>query len=173
MIPVNLSVKRLLVGLSFLASSFVASAHLACDYRDQQSEFQHADAVFLAHATSVQQSPAAADGSAVESAVFQIDEVFKGEFTVGQMMRTRTPVAPMGTQGDVGKSVYNKPQWILEPPPPRGFERKDLVLSGRWLIYAEGREPYRLLMCSLTHPVEWGWPDPAELRTPKSSKAKK
>jgi hypothetical protein len=51
----------------------------------------------------------------------------------------------------------------LEEVDPKTHESRPAEISGIWLIYAEGDEPYALLMCSRTAPLEMAISDLATI----------
>jgi hypothetical protein len=109
-----------------------------------------ADTVVVAMVISNEQSLAPEDPSGryrVEHAVFVVTEVFKGPHRVGDTIHVRSEVGP----GICGRSVRNDPPWLEE------FDERSIestpVFSGEWIIYADGKEPYELSMCSRSFPM--------------------
>lgn len=109
-----------------------------------------AGTVVVAKVISNEQSLAPEDLSGryrVEHAVFAVTEVFKGPHRVGDTIHVRSEVGP----GVCGRSVRNDPPWLDE------FDERSIqsapVFSGEWIIYADGKEPYELSMCSRSFPM--------------------
>jgi len=121
-----------------------------------EDAFNHADAVVVAQLVSTELTPTEGDTSGrmvTENAVFKVIESFKGSFAKGDLLHVRTNLGP----GSCGRSTKNNPAWI-ESFDERG---KPIVpkLSGKWLIYGSGQEPYELSMLTRAAPMEFGGDD--------------
>jgi len=104
-----------------------------------------ANLVIVADLISTEQHPSPGDISGrviTEDATFKILEVFKGTYRVGDVIHIVSTIGP----GPCGMSAKNSPTVI------EGVS----VLSGRWLIYGYGSEPYELNMMTRTKPMEFG-----------------
>ena len=114
---------------------------------------QDATVVVLAQlVSSVQHSTADnADVRAItEEATFRVIEAFKGGLRSGDLLAIRSNLGPMGP---CGVSAKNSPVWL-----ERWKNGKAIAthLSGRWVIYGQGKEPFELNMCSHSAPAESG-----------------
>jgi len=112
-----------------------------------------ANLVIVADLISTEQHPSPGDISGrviTEDATFKILEVFKGTYRVGDVIHIVSTIGP----GPCGMSAKNSPAAIESV----GKDHKtDVpVLSGRWLIYGYGSEPYELNMMTRTKPMEFG-----------------
>jgi hypothetical protein len=108
-----------------------------------------ASAVFLARVVSVTHSPVSGDSSGRyvrEVATFSVLETWKGSKRRGDTVILRTDLGP----GPCGVSAVNDPVWLEQPG------GTPVKLSGIWLIYAYGSEPYELQMSTRTAPLEVG-----------------
>jgi hypothetical protein len=114
-----------------------------------EKAFASASAVFLARVVLVTHSPTSGDSSGryvTEVATFSILEAWKGSKAPGDTVVLRTDLGP----GPCGVSALNNPVWLKQP----GIT--PVTLSGIWLIYAYGSEPYELLGTNRTAPLEVG-----------------
>jgi hypothetical protein len=109
--------------------------------------------VVVAELISTEQHPASKDKSGRvirEDATFRILEVFKGPYRKGDVIHTVSEIGP----GPCGLSAKNTPVSFEKV----GKDNKPYapVLSGRWVIYGLGPEPYELNMLSRSKPMEFG-----------------
>ena len=88
---------------------------------------------------------------AVETAHFQVVEVFKGPLTVGQIVLINQVLSA----GTCGQSSTNDPPWMYAQPKP-GVEPAPVKISKKWLIYAYGGEPFELSRCTRSAPLNAG-----------------
>jgi hypothetical protein len=112
--------------------------------------FRLADVIVVAEVVSIRQSAVGEDTSGrflVEDAVFKVLEVFKGSYAVGTLLHTHSE---LGRYGPCGVSALNKPVWLEDA------KGQPAQLSGRWLIYGQGAEPYELQSFNRTAPMEAG-----------------
>jgi len=119
--------------------------------------FEHADVVVVAQLVSSELTPTDGDTSGrlvTENAVFKVMESFKGSLAKGDLLQVRTSLGP----GSCGRSARNNPPWIESFDERTG---KPVVpkLSGKWLIYGSGQEPYELSMLMRAAPLEYGGQD--------------
>jgi len=109
--------------------------------------------VVIAEVISTEQRPLAGDTSGryiTEDATFRVREVFKGSYEPGDVIHIISNIGP----GPCGMSAKNNPAGIESI----GKDGKTFApsLSGKWLIYAYGSEPYELSLTSRTKPMEFG-----------------
>lgn len=122
-----------------------------------EDAFNHADVIVVAQLVAAELIPAEGDTSGrlvTESAVFKVMESFKGALAKGDLVHVRTNLGP----GSCGRSARNNPPWIESFDERTG---KPVVpkLSGKWLIYGTGQEPYELSMLMRAAPLEYGGQD--------------
>src|SRR5262249_19221801 len=128
----------LLLCLLRISSAIACSGPPPLNVKD---ELKTANLVVVAEVISVQQHPTAGDTSGrwlTEDATFKVLEVFKGPYARGDVIHIISNIGP----GPCGMSARNNPVWIESV----GKDRKTFApaLSGRWLIYGHGSEPYEL-----------------------------
>ena len=146
------------------------SVALACSGRPPKVDdaFNRADVVVVAQLVSSELTPVEGDtsGRAVtENAVFKVVESFKGSLGKGELLHVRTQLG----LGSCGRSAKNNPPWIesfdertSKPIAPR--------LTGKWLIYGSGQQPYELSLLTRAAPMEYGGEDDVpELRKLKKT----
>jgi len=118
-----------------------------------ESALQNATVVVLAQlVSSVQHSTADnADVRAItEEATFRVIETFKGGLRSGDLLAIRSNLGPMGP---CGISAKNSPVWLEMAKNGKSVATH---LSGRWVIYGQGKGPFELDMCSHSAPIESG-----------------
>lgn len=109
-----------------------------------QREFNEARVVVVARLLSVRQtSMPDAPGYLIEDAEFVVSEVLKGDVAAGHKVRIRSHLGP----GPCGRSAQNNPIWLQEP------NSGPVGISGEWLIYGHGSEPYELSLCDRSMPI--------------------
>jgi hypothetical protein len=118
-----------------------------------QDALEAAQMVIVAEVISTEQQPASADPSGRfvrEAATFRILQVFKGVRRKGDVIHVISDVGP----GACGLSAKNHPVSIESVGKDGQIDAP--VLSGRWLIYGNGTEPFELNRHSRTKPMEFG-----------------
>jgi len=105
--------------------------------------FARADVVVLAVVDTVQQTPAKT--YITEEVRFTVLESWKGSKRPGDVVLTRSVISP----GSCAVSALNDPMWLEDT------SRKAVKLSGVWVLYFEGKEPYELTV-SASQPLEAG-----------------
>lgn len=83
-----------------------------------------------------------------ERATVQVLEVWKGSLKVGDRVSVESSVGV----GACGRSLTNSPSSIDEVLP--GGEIAPMKLSGEWIIFADGEQPFQVSLCSLSRPIE-------------------
>jgi hypothetical protein len=137
---------------SLVLAAFVRSQASACSAPPPPSvekAFASASAIFLARVVSVTHSPTLGDSTGryvTEVATFSVLEAWKGSKAPGDTVVLRTDLGP----GPCGVSALNNPVWLEQPG------STPVRLSGIWLIYAYGSEPYELSGTNRTAPLEVG-----------------
>lgn len=86
-----------------------------------------------------------------ESAQFEVLEVFKGSFRVGQTVSVNQVVSA----GSCGQSSTNDPPWLYAQKKP-GAAPQPVKISRKWLVYAYGNEPFELSRCTRSAPLDVG-----------------
>ena len=120
---------------------------------DVDNALRTANLVVVAQFVSTEQHPSAGDTSGrytTEEALFQVVKALKGPYVQGDLIHIRSHLGP----GLCGMSAKNNPVSIEsidqdgKPSAP--------TLSGAWLIYGYGTEPYDLDRLTRTKPMEFG-----------------
>jgi hypothetical protein len=139
------------ISLLCLASS-VARQSWACSAPPPptvERAFLSARAVFLGKVIAVTHFPDPADPSGrvvYEDATFTILETWKGDVRPGGEITLRTRLG----LGSCGVSALNDPPWLEEA------NSAPTKLSGLWLVYADGDEPFELSGSGRSSPLEFG-----------------
>lgn len=118
-----------------------------------EDALKSATLVVVAEVVAIQQHPTDGDTSGryvTEDATFRVSEVFKGSYAPGELIHIISNIGP----GPCGRSAQNDPVGIESV----GENGKMFAprLSGKWLIYGYGSEPYELSLTSRTKPMEFG-----------------
>lgn len=90
----------------------------------------------------------------VETAHFEVLEVFKGALRVGQTIIVNQVVSA----GSCGQSSVNDPPWMLAQK-KAGAAPEPVKVSKEWLIYGYGGEPFELSRCTRSAPLNAGGED--------------
>lgn len=118
-----------------------------------EDALKSATLVVVAEVIAIQQRPLAGDTSGryvTEDATFRVREVFKGSYAPGELIHIISNIGP----GPCGMSAKNNPVGIESIG--KGGKTFAPSLSGKWLIYGYGSEPYELSLTSRTKPMEFG-----------------
>jgi hypothetical protein len=143
-----------------LALAVVAPQAMACSCvslkgtQAEQVERSLADAraVFVARLTRSSVGPDREHRKVVvESAQFEVLEVFKGPVAVGQTIYVNQVVSA----GSCGQSSANDPPWIFAQKKADNVP-EPVKISKKWLIYAYGDEPFELSRCTRSAPLNVG-----------------
>lgn len=153
----------LIAALIGLTSSFPAAACSCAKPSTVREGLAKATAVFRAATISVSHDQrTVGDGTIrtyiTERATLKVLEVWKGDLKVDDLVSVESDIGV----GSCGRSVSNAPVSTEEAPPSGAIP--PAKLSGEWIIFAYGKQPYSLSVCSLSKPIEAANGIEAELR---------
>lgn len=144
--------RRLLVVLLALSCAIPLAGAFGCSCASPKSTrdaFDEANVVVLGQAIAIKQHPSGASRQSpiVEDDVFRVILAFKGALRPGEVFRVRSVIY---AAGGCGLSARNSPVWL--------YRRKGLPLrlSGIWVIYGGGKQPFTLSGCGSSKPIEAG-----------------
>jgi hypothetical protein len=129
---------------------FAEALGCSCAYpKSTRDAFDEAKVVVLGEAISIKQHPIGAPQplSIVEDDVFRAILVFKGSLRPGELFRVRSII---NSAGGCGLSARNSPVWLYKQ------KGQPLRLSGIWVIYGGGKQPFTLSGCGSSKPIEAG-----------------
>lgn len=137
----------LIGGLLLISLPALACSCRAPETLTPQEALRDATAVFVGTVSRTSQSNE--DATVIEEAEFRVTQAFKG-VSVGETVAIRSSIAP----GACGKSAVNDPVWLRELMP--NGEEEAFPIDRRWVVYAYGRPPFELSMCSRSAPLNVG-----------------
>lgn len=153
-----------LVPLAVLSGTVSGSSAMACSCAMPKAvsfELAESTAVFRGRAIVVAHSPVGGDPQwhqITEVATLEVLEVWKGDFKVGDHVQIRSSIG----SGQCGRPVTNDPPSIEQVQSDGKVQ--PAKISGEWVIFARGHQPFEISLCSLSEPIETAADVVAELR---------
>jgi len=132
-------------------SSIVGGAAVACSpnlriMNSVAESLKSSNVVALAYLESIDSRPISDGeykGGTRENARFLVLETWKGRFAPGTHIETATTI----WNGNCGISAVNNPRWIVDK------NQQAVPVSRVWLLYLDGKEPFKLTMGLRTSPL--------------------
>jgi hypothetical protein len=142
--------------LLFALAIFCQTDAMACSCGPRgsvESALRDATVVVVADVVSIEQYSATGQPNSryiIEEATFKIVETLKGALRPGDLLPIRSNLGPAGP---CGVSAKNSPVWLETV---KNGKSMAIPLSGRWVIYGQGKAPFELDPCSHSTPIEAG-----------------